>query len=189
MLWGMRPPGTPQQLEARRCRAVALLQSGKTYQSVAATLNASISSVVRWVQSFRKGGKDALRPQPASGRPPLLSQSQKRKLLRWLEQGPHALGYETDLWTLPRVATLIEKRLGVRYHPGHVWRVMMSLGWTWQKPERRATQRDEKAIARWKKYEWPRIKKSPKARGSSRLSRRERLSPHPERPQDLGADR
>lgn len=149
---------------------MALLRSGKTYQSVAATLNASISSVVRWAQSFRRGGKDALQAKSAPGRPPMLSQSQKRKLLRLLERGPLAAGHATQLWTLPRISNLIEKHFGVRYHPGHAWRVMMSLKWTWQKPECRAIQRDEKAIARWKKYEWPRIKKSPKTWGPPRVS-------------------
>lgn len=175
----MRPHGTPQQLEARRCRAIALLQAGKTYQSVAATLNASISSVVRWAQSFRQGGALALRPKSTPGRPPRLSQSQKRKLLRLLERGARAAGYTTDLWTLPRIAKLIEQQCGIHYHPGHVWRVMRSLKWTCQKPERRATQRDEAAIARWKNYAWPRIKKSPKTGGPSRFSRRKRVSPHP----------
>jgi transposase len=157
----MRPQGTARQLEARRRRAIALLRSGKTYQSVAATLNASISSVVRWAQCFRKGGKEALRPRPTPGQPPRLSASQKRKLLRLLERGALAAGYSTDLWTLPRITKLIERNFGVRYHPGHVWRVMLSLEWTWQKPERRSVERDEEAIAHWKRYTWPRIKKSP----------------------------
>lgn len=174
----MRPHGTPQQLEARRNRAVALLRAGKTYQSVAATLNASISSVVRWAQDFRQGGAAALRPKPTPGRPPLVSQSQKRKLLELLEHGAGAAGYTTDLWTLPRISKLIEKHFGVLYHPGHVWRMMMDLEWTWQKPERRATQRDEEAIQRWKKRQLPGIKKSPKTWGPSRIPRRKRLSPH-----------
>lgn len=166
---------------------MSLLKAGKTYQSVAATLSASISSVVRWAQDFRNGGAAALRPKPAPGRPARLSQSQKRKLLRLLEQGASAAGYSTQLWTLPRIAKLIEKHFGILYHPGHVWRVMLGLKWTWQKPERRAIQRDEKAIARWKKHEWPSIKKSPKTWGPSRIPRRKRLPPHPQRPQDLGA--
>ncbi len=179
MLWGMRPHGTPQQLEARRRRAVALLRAGKTYQSVAATLTSSISSVVRWAQSFRHGGAGALRPKPTPGRPSRFSQSQERTLLRLLERGACAAGYTTDLWTLPRIAKLIDKHFGIRYHPGHVWRVMTSLEWTWQKPERRATHRDEDTIARWKQYEWPGIKKSPKTWGPPRISRRKRVPPHP----------
>ena len=175
----MRPPGTPEQLQTRRVRAIALLQSGKTYQSIAATLNASISSVVRWAQVHRKGGVKALRPKPAPGRPPMLTPRQKRRLLQLLVKGPLSEGYTTDLWTLPRIATLIGKHFGTRYHPGHVWRVMRGLGWTCQKPERRALQRDEHAIARWKTHAWPRIKKSPKTWGPSRLPRRKRLPPHP----------
>jgi len=136
---------------------MSLLKAGKTYQSVAATLSASISSVVRWAQDFRNGGAAALRPKPAPGRPPRLSQ--KRKLLRLLAHGAGAAGYSTQLWTLPRIAKLIEKHFGILYHPGHVWRVMLGLKWTWQKPERRAIQRDEKAIAHWKKHEWASIKK------------------------------
>jgi transposase len=165
---------------------MSLLKAGKTYQSVAATLSASISSVVRWAQNFRNGGAAALRPKPAPGRPPRLSQPQKRKLLRLLAQGATAAGYSTQLWTLPRIAKLIEKHFGILYHPGHVWRVMLGLKWTWQKPERRAIQRDEKAIAHWKKHEWPSIKKSPKTWRPSRIPRRERVSAHPQRPQDLG---
>lgn len=150
---------------------MALLQKGKTYQSVAVTLNSSISSVVRWIQDFRRGGTPALQAKPASGRPGRLSETQKRKLLRLLELGPGAAGYTTELWTLPRIAKLIEKHFGVRYHPGHVWRVMLSLNWTWQKPERKAVERDEEAIARWKKLEWPRLKKNSKTWGPSGVPR------------------
>ena len=120
MLWGMRPHGTPQQLEARRRRAVALLRAGKTYQSVAATLTSSISSVVRWAQSFRHGGAVALQPKPTPGRPPRFSQSQERKLLRLLERGACAAGYTTDLWTLQRIAKLIDKHFDLR--PGAIIR-------------------------------------------------------------------
>lgn len=179
MLWGMRPHGTPQELESRRRRAVALLRAGKTYQSVASTLNSSISSVVRWIQSFREGGTKALKSKPSPGRPPRLTSTQKGRLVYLLEQGPLAAGYVTDLWTLPRISKLIDKHFGIHYHPGHLWRIMASFGWTWQKPERRATQRDEKAIARWKKYEWSDIKKSPKTWRPSRIPRRKRVPPHP----------
>jgi len=102
----------------------------------------------------------ALRPKPAPGRPPMLTPRQQRRLLQLLVKGPLSEGHATDLWTLPRIATLIGKHFGTRYHPGHVWRVMRGLGWTCQKPERRALQRDENAIARWKTRAWPRIKKA-----------------------------
>lgn len=78
-----------------------------------------------------------------------------------LLEGPLAAGFPTDLWTLTRVAQVIERHFGVKYHPGHVWRILRDLGWSPQKPERRARERDEEAIERWRKEDWPRIRKKP----------------------------
>jgi transposase len=100
-----------------------------------------------------------------------LSPGQKAQLVRLLVKGPLRAGYTTDLWTLARVAKLIQQEFGVGYHPGHVWKLLTGLGWSCQKPERRALERDEAAIARWKYTEWPRIKKRRMPRRSSRLRR------------------
>lgn len=156
----MRPYGTSKQLEKRRRQAIILLKAGQSYRYVASKLKASLSSVVRWFQAYRKKGEAGLRPKPAPGRPPKLSKSQKQKLIRILVRGPLSEGYSTNLWTLKRIARVIEKHFGVRYHQGHVWWLMIGLDWSWQKPERRAIERDEEAIARWKRQEWPRIKKT-----------------------------
>jgi transposase len=78
-----------------------------------------------------------------------------------LVEGPQAHGYVTAVWTLPRVAKLIAQRTGQRYHPGHVWKLLRGLGFCCQQPTRRAIERDEAAIARWQKVEWPRLKKKP----------------------------
>src|ERR1017187_2581620 len=74
-------------------------------------------------------------------------------------KGPIAQGYRTNLWTTARIAGLVEREFGVSYHPDHIGRLMHSLGWSPQKPERRALERDEEEIERWKQEEWPRIKK------------------------------
>jgi len=84
---------------------------------------------------------------------------QKQRLVRLLLQGPLTAGYRTDLWTTPRVADVIRRRLGVSYHPNSIWGLLRGLGWSCQKPERRALQRNEPAIAHWKRYVWPHIKK------------------------------
>jgi transposase len=157
----MRPHGTSQQLEKRRLRAIAMLESGKSYQTVANSLSASLSSVVRWVQSYRQEGRAGLKAKPIPGRPARLSGREQAKLERILLKGPLQAGYPTDLWTLRRVAEVIEQRFQVRYHPGHVWKLLVGLGWSCQKPEGRSTQRDEPTIEHWKWYQWPRIKKSP----------------------------
>jgi transposase len=155
----MRPPGTPKQLEKRRRHAVQLLESGYTLAAVAQQIGAAVSSVFRWRQAYRRRGGRGLNAKPAPGRPPRLSPAQKRHLVRLLTRGPLHAGHRTELWTLPRVAALIQHEFGVRYHPAHVWKVLTALGWSCQKPERRAVERDEPAIARWTQAEWPRIKK------------------------------
>ena len=159
----MRPNGTSQQLEKRRLQAIAMLESGKSYQTVANSLSASLSSVVRWVQAYCQEGRAGLKAKPIPGRPARLSVRDQAKLERILLKGPLQAGYPTDLWTLRRVAEVIEQRFQVSYHPGHVWKLLVGMGWSCQKPEGRSTRRDEPAIEHWKRYTWPRIEKSPKA--------------------------
>jgi transposase len=100
-----------------------------------------------------------LASKPHPGRTPYLDAEQKQRLVEILLKGPLAAGYPTDLWTCPRVAEVIAREFGVHYHVDYVWQVLRDLGWSCQKPEQRARERDEKAIERWRKREWPRIKK------------------------------
>ena len=171
MLWGMRPQGTPQQLEKRRRQAIQLLQEGMHLSAVARWLGAAKSSVSRWAHAYERHGVNGLRPTPIPGRPPRLSPAQKATLVTLLLQGPLAHGHRTDLWTLQRIAHLIWTRFRIRYHPNHVWRVLRGLGWSAQKPERRALQRDDAAIAHWKRHRWPHIKKRRPPGGPSGLPR------------------
>jgi transposase len=165
----MRPPGTPEQLEKRRRRAVQLVKSGRTLSAVAGQVHASVSSVFRWWQDYHRAGMRGLRPTPTPGRPAKLSAGAKRKLVAQLSKGAVHAGYRTDLWTLPRIAHLIRREFGVCYHPAHVWKLLTGLGWSCQMPDRRAVKRDEIAIARWKAEAWPRIRKRRSTWGPSRL--------------------
>lgn len=155
----MRPKGTPTELEVRRRIAANLLLDGMGICEVARLVGASTSSVKRWKDAMDAGGVSALRPKEHPGRAPLLTDRQKRELLKLLQRGPVAAGYDTEQWTCPRVAEMIEQHFDVHYHVGHVWRLLRSLGWTWQKPEQRARERNEPAIQRWRDEDWPRIKK------------------------------
>jgi len=101
----MRPAGTPEQLQRRRRRAVRLLQAGRPMAAVARQVQASVSSVWRWWQTYQRAGPRGLQPRPTPGRPPRLSAAQQRPLERILAQGPRRAGYPTDLWTLARVAS------------------------------------------------------------------------------------
>ena len=117
---------------------------------VARRLGCSHSSVILWREAVRRRGLTALQARPASGRPPKLTARQRAKVPRLLLRGAVAWGFETELWTTRRIATVIERELGVRFHRAHVGRLLSDLGWSCQKPERRAVERDEAAIARWK---------------------------------------
>lgn len=156
----MRPQGTQQHLEKRRRLASQLLKSGKNLSATARAVSASVSSVFRWWQAYGKTGLKGLQAKPTPGRPCQLSPAQKDQLVKLLLQGPMAAGYQNELWTLKRVAALIERHFAVHYHPCHVWKLLTALGWSCQQPERRDVRRDEEAIAHWKQYKWPRIKKA-----------------------------
>jgi transposase len=152
-------------LERRRFKALRLLQQGLNQSEVARRLRVVRQSVARWAALDREGGQRALRQAGRAGRKPRLSPRQKSRLEQRLLAGPERLGYETSLWTSERVADLIEQEFGVRYHPGHVWKILVALGWSCQRPVGRALERNEKAIGHWKKVRWPDIKKKPKKRG------------------------
>jgi transposase len=158
----MRPRGSPESLEARRRRVVAFLKQKLSLHEIARRIGCHASSVLRWRNALRAGGLKALKAKPAPGRPPRLTPAQKARLVHLLRAGAMAQGYRTELWTTQRIAELIERRLGVRYHRNHVGKLLHQLGWSPQTPERRAVERDEAAIVRWKREEWPRVKKTPR---------------------------
>lgn len=157
----MRPNGSPEALEARRLRAMKLLDAGWTQKEVCEELDCDRSSLVRWRAAYRRRGENGLKARPASGRPRKLSAQQEKQLLRMLLQGARAHGYTTDLWTTRRVADLVHKRFGVAYHHDHIGRILHRHNWSVQKPERRASERNDEAVERWKRERWPQVKKTP----------------------------
>jgi transposase len=154
-----------EALERRRFEAVHLLGQGLNQSEVARRVKVVRQSVARWAAQKRAGGRRALRQAGRAGRKPRLSAAQKARLERRLEQGSQRLGYRTPLWTSERVARLIREEFDVGYHPGHAWKLLVSLGWSCQRPAGRALERDEPAIRHWKKVTWPDIEKKPKNKG------------------------
>ena len=156
----MRLPGSARVLESRRRRALALVeQQGLSLNAVARRLGCAPSSVMRWMRAHDQHGEAGLKVRAAPGRPRRLTARQEARLLRALLRGATAHGYDTDLWTTQRIADVIERLFAVRYHRDHVGRLLGRCGWTPQKPERRARERDEAAIVSWKRTRWPRVKK------------------------------
>ena len=156
----MRPFGSPEQLERRRQKAIELLALGKQPVEVARAVGVDRRSVRRWQAAYRKQGEEAIKSKPASGRPPKLKPTELEALRKAMLKGAKAQGFPTDLWTCRRVARLIKKRFGVSYHVDHIGRLLKSLGFSPQKPQRRAIERDGKEIQRWVATQWPRIKKN-----------------------------
>jgi transposase len=142
-------------LEARRLRAAQLFEQGLSQAAVSRSLGVKSASVCRWHQAWVAGGAQALRQQVPAGRKPRLTPEQVERLEQALVEGPQAQGYRSELWTTARIGTLIRKLFGVRYHRGHVWRLLGQLGWTPQRPALRARERDEEAIAHWRHRRWP----------------------------------
>lgn len=124
-------------------------------------VGASSSSVSRWKKALRRRGDDGLKARPHPGRRPLLSPTDKWRLVTLLKRGAVAAGHPNDLWTCRRVADLIGRTFGVWYDPDHVWRLLNGLGWSSQKPQPRTRERDEQGIERWRRQRWPQIKKKP----------------------------
>lgn len=148
------------ELEARRIAGGRLLQRGVWPAEVARRLKVSRTSVMRWERALASGGRRNLLAAPRTGRPAMLSPDEQRRLIAALKTGALAQGYSTDLWTLPRVGKLIETLTGRRYSESGAWRLLKRLGFTSQRPSRRAMQRDEAAVRRWKTKRWPALKKT-----------------------------
>ncbi len=148
-------------MEARRLYAVRRIESGDISQAaLAREMRVTTRAIERWMALYRAGGEAALNAKPMSGRPRFMTPSQHAQLRRFLVQGPRKHGFDTDLWDCPRIADLIERKFGIRYHVDHIGRILTRLGFSPQKPEARAIERDEKKIKNWIDHDWELVKKS-----------------------------
>lgn len=147
-------------LEHRRYEAAKLFEKGQPQAEVVRRFKTSRQTASRWYHAWRKHGLTGLKGAGRAGRKPRLDKAAKKRLEAELLKGPAAWGFSTHLWTLERVTHVIWKTCHVRYHPRHVWRILRSLGWSRQRPSKKAKERDEEAIARWVKVRWPQVKKT-----------------------------
>src|SRR5215210_4716298 len=145
--------------EWRRLQALHLKQEGWYQRVIAEALGTSEETISRWLARARHGGREALLAHPAPGHPPRLSTAQKRLIPEFLWHGPEAYGFRGQVWTCARVARVIEVEFGVRYHKDHVGRLLKGLHWTPQQPIKRAIQRDDEAIQRWRDETWPELRR------------------------------
>ena len=161
----MKPRVAPRRdfhgLEQRRKQAGRLFAAGKMILSeISRHLRVSRQSVSRWYADWKRDGTAALSGAGRAGRKPRFTQDNLRQVDKALRQGARAHGFPTDLWTLPRVAIVMERLTGTQYHPGHVWKILGAMDWSLQRPAKRARQRDEKKVQLWLNQKWPAVKKT-----------------------------
>ncbi len=164
-------------LEARRFQAAELFARGESQAVVARIMGVTTAAANHWHQTWQAKGRSGLKAAGRAGRKPRLTPKHLARIERALRAGPRAHGFSTELWTLPRIAQVIERLTGVEHHPGHVWRVLRGLGWSLQRPARRARERDEAAIAEWKTRRWAQLKKTPATDVAGSSSRTKAESP------------
>jgi transposase len=146
-------------MEKRRGKAVALFEKGHGPSAVARRLGVRRQSAHAWQVRWREQGKDGLKSQGAAGRKRRLTPQQEDDLAQAILDGPEAAGHATAVWTLPRLAALIRQRHKVDYHPGHVWHLLGRLGFSCQRPTRRALERNAAEVKRWHRQRYPQLKK------------------------------
>src|SRR5688572_23582011 len=142
-------PKAQEWLEGRRLRAVELAEAGWKQKAIAEALGVSEGAVSQWMKRAREGGREALKRHPAPGAASKLSTEQLARLPTVLERGAEAYGYRGNVWTYARLVAVIAQEFGVKYHPDHMNFILKKIGWSRQKPRKRATQRNEAAIQHW----------------------------------------
>jgi transposase len=148
----------------KRVHAGRLLLAGKNCSEVALAVGVARQTVYTWKRLLDEGGIDALRAVPERGRPAQLDEAQLARVRAAILQSPTEHGFASELWTLKRVGVLIERMHGVRFGQTQVWRLLGSLGFSPQKPDKRAIERDADAVRTWRRRTWPALKKKPSAR-------------------------
>jgi len=145
-------------------RAAAMFGRGKRQVDVVTELGVSAQTASRWYRAWQEHGRAGMAGAGRAGRRRKLDDGQLAQVEAALLEGPQANGFATEMWTLARVAEVIERVSGVRYSQAQTWVILRErLGWSRQRPARRAVERNEEAIAAWVKQDWPRIKKAPGA--------------------------
>jgi len=157
----MGAPKKADWREERRKRAWELKQAGWSQQEIAEALGVTEGAVSQWMKSARGGGEEALKAHPAQGARPRLTAEQQAQIPAVLAKGATAYGFVGDVWNSRRLAVAIKREFGVSYHPDHCGYLVRKMGYSLQKPVKRATQRNEQAIERWKVQQWPQLKKKP----------------------------
>lgn len=159
-----RTPGSSEQNERKRRKAIEIIKGGATQTEAAKQVKVILRTVQRWWKLYRDHGDNGLKSTKATVRPRRLREKDSEKLGKILIKGAVAAGFPNELWTSKRVLAVIQSKFGVDYHANHLPRLLRSLGFTPQRPQREAAEKDHAQIKKWVRYTWTRIKKKPASR-------------------------
>lgn len=157
---GMKRHGSHQQLEAVRLKAVDLFHEGLETDEIATALDRSRRWVQLTLQTHRLKGGRGLAAKIPTGRQPKLTPQQRRQFLRQLNRPASKSGFLSDLWTAARVRELLRQDYGVEFHVRSIPRFLKACGYSYQKPQKRAVQRDDEEVERWLKVTFKQLKKN-----------------------------
>lgn len=166
----MRDAQVLKEMKRRRVKGARMLLRGEKPAQVARTLGVSRQSVMRWERALADGGMERVAQVGRRGGRFRLTEAQLDELAKRLKAGALAAGYDTEMWTLPRVAALIEERFSERFAISSVWKILRRMGFSPQRPSKLARERNEPAIKRWKSKRWPALKKSQRGSDASSSS-------------------
>jgi transposase len=160
--------GTTEELERKRMLAANMFEQGLTSKQIAVILECDDQTVRRWRRVWKRLGREGLRGSKPPGASPKLDARRRAELVDDLKRAPSDHGLDAWLWTTKLVAAHIKNRFGVEHHHDHVGVMLHALGLSWQRPIRRARERDEAAITQWRERTWPTLeKKRARPAGSS----------------------
>lgn len=165
----MRTTGSPEELERRRLLAAKLFDQQRSPKYVAELLQVDVQTARAWRRVYQKQGREGLHAKPHPGAPKRLTDQQRDQLTQMLACTPQHHGFDKHLWTTALIAQLIARQFHVHYHPDYVGTLLHALGFSCQKPCRRARERDETRITHWRQETWPTLlkKKRKEQRSSS----------------------
>ena len=150
---------------ARRLLAIQLHLDGHSSPEIARVLSVHRANVSLWLRHWQDEGLDGLLEGHRAGRPPRLAAPEQERLSAIVRAGSLDYGFKSGVWTAPMIGEVIRQEFGVRYHPGHVRKLLYGLGFSVQRPKKLLARADPKAQQRWRRYTYPRLKKSPRPRG------------------------
>lgn len=149
-----------KKLEVRRLQAGRYFSQGKSQAWVAGRMRVTTAATCKWFRRWKADKEKGLRSKGRCGIKKSLTKETLRHIQSALDKGPLKAGFPNDLWTLERVRAVMRRETNRSFHIGYVWKILTrDLGWSNQKPSRRARERNEAAVARWKRDTWPAIQK------------------------------